>query len=78
MANPASASKYETLTITKNGQKYSLASKVTSFDYYESLLSPNITATMSFVDSSLVEEGEPSVTYDPEYDPQGRSGTIYN
>ena len=78
MSNPALASKYEVLTISKNGKEYPLASKVTSFDYYESLLSPNITATMSFVDSSLVEEGESSVTYPPEYDPQGRPGTIYN
>ena len=80
MSNPALASKYEVLTISKseNEPKYSLASKVTSFDYYESLLSPNITATMSFVDSGLVEKGEPSVTYPPEYDTQGRPGTIYN
>ena len=78
MSNPALASKYEVLTISKNGKEYPLASKVTSFDYYESLLSPNITATMSFVDSSLVEEGESSVTYPTEYDSQGRPGTIYN
>ena len=80
MSNPALASKYEVLTISKskNEPKYSLVSKVTSFDYYESLLSPNITATMSFVDSGLVEDGESSVTYDPEYDSQGRPGTIYN
>ena len=80
MSNPALASKYEVLTISKseNEPKYSLVSKVTSFDYYESLLSPNITATMSFVDSGLVEKDEPSVTYPPEYDPQGRPGTIYN
>ena len=78
MANPSLAAKYEILTIEKNGKKYSLASKVTSFDYYESLLSPNVTATMSFVDTSLVEYDESSVNYDKEYDPQERSGTIYN
>ena len=78
MSNPALASKYEVLTISKNGKEYPLASKVTSFDYYESLLSPNITATMSFVDSGLVEKDQSPVFYDKEYDSQGRPGTIYN
>lgn len=78
MANPALAPKYQILQIIKNGKKYSLASKVTSFNYYESLLSPNITATMSFVDTSLVENDESPVKYDKEYDPQERPGTIYN
>ncbi len=78
MSNPSVAAKYQVLQISKNGRSFPLQSKVTSFDYYESLLSPNVTATMSFVDSGLVEKGEPSVTYDPEYDPQGRPGTIYN
>ena len=56
MSNPSVAAKYQVLQISKNGRSFPLQSKVTSFDYYESLLSPNITATMSFVDSGLVED----------------------
>ena len=78
MSNPALASKYQILEISKNGRSFPLQSKVTSFDYYESLLSPNVTATMSFVDSGLVEDGDSQVTYDKEYDKQERPGTIYN
>lgn len=78
MANPSVAAKYQVLQISKNGRTYPLQSKVTTFDYYESLLSPNITATMSFVDSGLVEDGDVQSTYDREYDKQERPGTIYN
>ena len=46
--------------------------KTTSFDYYESILSPNITATMTFVDTGG------SVGYPQEYDRQERVGSIYN
>ena len=68
MSNPSVAAKYQVLQISKNGRSFPLQSKVTSFDYYESLLSPNVTATMSFVDSGLVEDGDSQVTYDKEYD----------
>lgn len=78
MANPSVAAKYQILEISKNGRSFPLQSKVTSFDYYESLLSPNVTATMSFVDSGLVEDGDSQVTYDRKYDKQERPGTIYN
>ena len=78
MANSSVAAKYQILQISKNGRSFPLQSKVTSFDYYESLLSPNVTATMSFVDSGLVEDGDSQVTYDKEYDSQERPGTIYN
>ena len=78
MANPSSASKYQLFTITKNNKTFPLQSKVTSFDYYESLLSPNITAIMTFVDSGLVEKGDELVKYDKEYDKQERPGTLYN
>ena len=78
MANPSSAAKYQLFTITKNNKTFPLQSKVTSFDYYESLLSPNITATMTFVDSGLVEKGDEAVRYNKEYDKQERPGTLYN
>lgn len=78
MANPAVASKYQLFTITKNNKTFPLQSKVTSFDYYESLLSPNITATVSYVDTGLVEVDQNVATYDEKYDPQTRPGTLYN
>ena len=58
MANKASSSTYEKLTITKNGKEVNLAGKTVEFNYFESLLSPNVTATLSFVDSgfSLTDE----------------------
>ena len=64
MANPSSAAKYQLFTITKNNKTFPLQSKVVRFDYYESLLSPNITATIIFVDSGLVEKGDEQVNYD--------------
>ena len=78
MANPSSAAKYQLFTITKNNKTFPLQSKVVRFDYYESLLSPNITATMIFVDSGLVEKGDELVKYGKEYDKQERPGTLYN
>ena len=78
MANPSSAAKYQLFTITKNNKTFPLQSKVVRFDYYESLLSPNITATIIFVDSGLVEKGDEQVNYGKEYDPQERPGTLYN
>ena len=44
MSNPASPSRYELLTIKKGDKTIRLDGKTTSFDYYESLRSPNITA----------------------------------
>lgn len=72
MANAADTANYEILTLTKDGKELALEGKTTSFDYYESLLSPNITAVMTFVDTGN------SVNYDKKYDPQERKGTIYN
>lgn len=78
MANPAVASKFQKFQISKKGRSFPLQSKVTSFDYYESLLSPNITATVSYVDTGLVELDQNAATYDKEYDKQERPGTLYN
>ena len=75
MSNPASPSRYELLTIKKELIKlFALDGKTTSFDYYESLRSPNITAKLSFVDVGG------STSYDTKYNPQGDRtlGTIYN
>ena len=52
MANASSSSIYEKLSIIKGDREVSLEFKTTSFDYYESLLSPNVTATMTFVDTA--------------------------
>ena len=66
------ASKYETLTIDKNGKVVNIQGKTTSFDYYESLFSPNITALMTIVDTGG------SVQSNSKYNRQERIGTIYN
>jgi len=72
MANAADAANYQILTITKNGEEVRLDGKTTSFDYYESLLSPNVTAVMTFVDTGG------AIKYNEEYDKQERLGGIYN
>ncbi len=73
MAKALEPANYEILSISKDGGgEISLEGKTTSFDYYESILSPNITATMTFVDTGG------SVGYPQEYDRQERVGSIYN
>ena len=49
MANAADSKtgKFELLTITKGSKEIPLVGKMTSFDYYESILSPNVTAKIS-------------------------------
>ena len=68
MANTASSSIYEKLTITKNGREVDLAGKTVGFDYFESLLSPNITATLSFFDTGFSLKDEK----------RNAQGSIYN
>jgi len=76
MANAASASAYEIFQIEKNGKIVDITgqnpygARTTTFDYFESLLSPNITAIISIVDIGG------SVKYDEEYDAQTRFGTL--
>ena len=65
MANATDTANYEIHT-NKDGKELSLEERLRGFDYYESLLSPNITAVMTFVDT------ENSVNYDKKYDPQER------
>ena len=76
MANAAQASVYELFTIQKNNKTVDISgespasARVMRFDYYESLLSPNITAILSLIDLGG------SVKYDQEYDSQTRFGTL--
>jgi len=72
MAKAAQASIYEVLTIDKDGKEVNLQGKTTSFDYYESVLSPNVTASLTFIDTGG------SVAYKNDYDRQERFGSIYN
>ena len=72
MANAISPSTYELLTINKDGVDVRIDGKTTTFDYYESLLSPMITASISYVDTGN------SVSGNYKTDTQERLGTIYN
>ena len=72
MAKAAQASIYEVLTIDKDGKEVNLQGKTTSFDYYERVLSPNVTASLTFIDTGG------SVAYKNDYDRQERFGSIYN
>ena len=72
MSKAAAASNYEILSIIKDDKRVILQGKTTSFDYYESLFSPNLTASLTFVDTGG------SVVYDNDYDKQERLGSIYN
>jgi hypothetical protein len=72
MASSSDAANYQILKLTKDGKEIPLEGKTTSFDYYESLLSPNITAVMTFIDTGG------ALNYNKEYDKQERLGGIYN
>lgn len=71
-AADSKTSKFEILTLTKDDKVIRLEGKMTSFDYYESLLSPNITARLTYVDTGGGSK------HDKKYDNQERLGTIYN
>lgn len=76
MANAAQASAYEVFQIQKGRKTVDITgqdpygAKTTSFDYYESLLSPNVTAVLSLMDVGG------TTTYDQTYDKQTRFGTL--
>ena len=74
MANAADSKtgKFDLLTITKGSKEIPLVGKMTSFDYYESILSPNVTVKITYVDTGG------GAKHDGEYDSQQRYGTIYN
>jgi len=76
MANAAQASAYELFQISKNGKVVDITgqdpygARTTSFDYYESILSPNITAVLSVMDIGG------TTSYNQDYDRQSRTGTL--
>lgn len=74
MSNSAAASAYEVFKLEKNGNVIDITgtdpygARVTSFDYYESILSPNTTAILSIMDvGGSARSG---------YDRQNRYGTL--
>ena len=76
MASASQRSSFETFQIIKNGKVVDIsgngpsATKATTFDYYESILSPNVTAILTVADTAS------SVIYDSKYDRQERLGTL--
>jgi hypothetical protein len=72
MSKVAAASNYEMMTIIKDETEVRLEGKTVAFDYYESILSPNITANIVVLDTGN------SVAYQSYYDSQERLGSIYN
>ena len=51
MANASKSSIYQHLLIDKDGKTADLKGKVLNLDYYESLYSPIVTATLMFFDA---------------------------
>ena len=76
MAKASAASKYSEITLTKDRDgeeiKVQLEGKTVEFNYYESIMSPNITANMVIMDTGY------SARYNKKYDKQERVGSIYN
>ena len=72
MSKAASVSNYEIMKLSKGNKEVRLEGKAVVFDYYESIRSPNVTATMMVVDTGG------SIEYSSKYDTQGRYGSIYN
>ena len=76
MASASQRSSFEIFQIIKNGKVVDIsgngpsATKATTFDYYESILSPNVTAILTVADTAS------AVIYDSKYDRQERSGTL--
>lgn len=72
MANAAAPAIYEKFLLSKNGKEVNLLGRINSFSYYESLLSPNVTAVLTFTDTGNL------VKFDKKYDKQERYGSVYN
>ena len=73
MANTASSTIYEKLVIKKGDREVNLVGKTVGFTYYESLLSPNVTALLTFMDAGG------AITPNKDYDRQDNKLTsIYN
>lgn len=69
MQNSSRSSLYEEITLERNGTAVALEGRTINFSYYESLLSPYITANLSYVDAGNALEGSST-------DTQERLGTI--
>lgn len=69
MQNSARSSLYEEITLERDGKKVALEGRTINFTYYESLLSPYITANLTYVDTGNGIKGET-------VDTQERFGTI--
>lgn len=78
MSKAAIERNYDHLVIDKKGKRIDISgadpfgARTTTFDYYESLFSPNLTATLTLVDVGRTAK------YDKEYDSQERMGSLYN
>ena len=78
MSKAAIERNYDHLVIDKKGKRVDISgadpfgARTTTFDYYESLFSPNLTATLSLADVGRTTK------YDKEYDSQERIGSLYN
>ena len=68
----ARASIYEKMVINKDGKTANIVAKTVSFDYYESLYSPEVTGALIFFDAGA------SVQAGKEQDTQERRGSIKN
>ena len=68
----ARASIYEKMVINKDGKTANIVAKTVSFDYYESLYSPEVTGALIFFDAGA------SVKAGKEQDTQERRGSIKN
>ena len=78
MSKAAIERNYDHLVIDKKGKRVDISgadpfgARTTTFNYYESLFSPNLTATLTLVDVGRTAK------YDKEYDSQERMGSLYN
>lgn len=72
MSRQTRPSLYDKFLIDKDGTTVDIKEAVTSFSYYESLFSPNITANVTFVDTGN------SLSASSEQDTQERVGTVFS
>ena len=70
MTKAAESSRFEVLSISKNDREIPVEKKKIAFDYYESILSPCTTATLSLFDTGF------SAYADSKYDRQERLTTL--
>ena len=68
----SASSKYAHLVINKDGKTANIQAKTIQFNYYESLYSPIVTATLSFIDSGG------SIKADKEQDSNERLTNIHD